>query len=304
MEDEMSNVCERKVCSLEEIDNEAKTFHDEVQQWYAKKGHDKTEPVLMYYRGLPDANYKLVPRIGQKGCEATAIAKEERVLRKFLEGLRILCTERSVWRHAKPFLELFSALGPDNNKDMIPPKLQLRLLALGQHYGLPTRLLDWSECPYIATCFAVTANKNGEEGKCGALYLFHDRRGLSVQGGARIFPTTNINQVCPYRVRQDLEKYCEIWGDLTGLDEASRIQNQKAAFTVQRHITQGMDEQLEEAWKLDSGRWAHQKLWRLKIPADRKKDICKALKRKAITHEALLSGPFQNLCRGIANCIQ
>jgi hypothetical protein len=51
MEDEMSNVCERKVCSLEEIDNEAKTFHDEVQQWYAKKGHDKTEPVLMYYRG-------------------------------------------------------------------------------------------------------------------------------------------------------------------------------------------------------------------------------------------------------------
>jgi hypothetical protein len=43
----------------------------------------------------------------------------------------------------------------ERGRDAWPPTELLSLLAVAQHYGIPTRLLDWTENPYVAGYFAA-----------------------------------------------------------------------------------------------------------------------------------------------------
>jgi hypothetical protein len=78
------------------------------------------------FRGLCDVSYKLIPKVGR--FKRFSFKLEREILYQFK-------------RYAYPFLE--NKLEND-----------WEWLATAQHHGLPTRLLDWSSNPLVATFFA------------------------------------------------------------------------------------------------------------------------------------------------------
>jgi hypothetical protein len=104
-------------------------FHDVVQSY-----HTSTD----IFRGVLDANYKLIPKLGRPEIKLKGpISRVEgEVLRLFKD-------------YATPYL-------PNPNLS------NWELLAIAQHHGLPTRLLDWSRNPLVAAYFAVEHDFAGD----------------------------------------------------------------------------------------------------------------------------------------------
>ncbi len=89
------------------------------------------------YRGVKDVQYKLTPKIGRPDITWMDDwdAEESRMFRMF--------------QQRAPFFY--------SNSSSIP-KDGWETLFFAQHYGLPTRLLDWTRNPLVALYFAVARN--------------------------------------------------------------------------------------------------------------------------------------------------
>lgn len=99
-------------------------------------GHIYDFPETFFYRGHASIEFKLIPSIGRN-----YIVGQEKALLQY---------EQEIFEDFKRKYSMFTDVRPKND---------MEFLFLAQHYGLPTRLLDWTYNPLIALYFACCSHK-------------------------------------------------------------------------------------------------------------------------------------------------
>lgn len=126
---------------------------------------------IVIYRGVRDVDYKLIPKLGRLKFKNRDVIKQERMMLRLFK-------EQSL-----PFLDYI-------------PSNEWEWLALAQHHGLPTRLLDWTTNPLVAAYFAVEKEHNGDS----AVYVYKTKKFINTFKKKDPFKRNTVGKFIPSHV--------------------------------------------------------------------------------------------------------
>lgn len=159
---------------------------------------DRTSERVMYFRGQV-RDWPLSPSLARKSVTEQERAKESECFRRLAEILPNV----NDWERA----------------------------TIAQHYGVPTRLLDWSENPLVGLYFALDDEKYDDED--GVIWVFEDKT-IVVPDVASIRDGSGLRKLeypRPYRAWQKLQL------------EIPRTKVQRGSLTSQPDLSKEFDKQ-------------------------------------------------------------
>lgn len=139
-------------------------FHKIIEQYDAR---------TVIYRGMKSMEYPLIPKIGRI-VPPTAVNSREK-------------NEQEILRLFKERAFQYLDFTPTSDWDW---------LALGQQYGLPTRLLDWTDNPLVACFFAVNEDSQDD----GVIYAYHNESYIPVDRHPDPFQYRKVGKFIPRHI--------------------------------------------------------------------------------------------------------
>ena len=179
------------------------------------------------FRGVSDSVYRLIPKVGRPQFRETYSHKSEKHLLKLFK------------QRAYAFITR-------------PLTSDLEWMALAQHHGLPTRLLDWTVNPLVGMFFAVQGSSDTD----AAVYTTHFPRGRS-----------NFD---PFKLDRPRKYYPP--------HMSPRITAQEGLFVVQ-DPTKALEEQ-----------YSRSAIERILIPAGKRFELLLRLDQLGFNHERMFPG--------------
>lgn len=114
-----------------------------------------THPI---YRGVSNKSYELLTRFGRSIINNKNFRKDHNTF-KYDVSTKEKAILMEFKNRSTPYLD-------------VDPVNEWEWLALAQHHGLPTRLMDWTTNPLVAAYFAIAHNTSDSD---SAIYVIHDR---------------------------------------------------------------------------------------------------------------------------------